>query len=166
METHTSGLVIDWRLLLLQAGNFLLLLAILTWLVWKPLLRLIEDRRRNIAEGVAAAEASKLAAAEAESIRQTLLAEARRQATQLVTETKAELVTERERVKAELTAEREKLSAEATTIVRDERARMERALRQHASRLVTQAVTKLLAQTPDRDRRWETELAQAVKDVR
>jgi len=60
---------IDWRLLLIQAVNFGILLGALTYFLYKPLIKIIDERRAKIAEGVRAAEAAdqRLAAAKAES---------------------------------------------------------------------------------------------------
>lgn len=60
---------IDWRLLLIQAVNFGLLLTALTYFLYRPLMKMIDERRAKIAQGVEAAEAAdqRLAAAKAQS---------------------------------------------------------------------------------------------------
>lgn len=60
---------VDWKLLLVQAVNFGLLLSVLTYFLYKPMLRIIDERQRKIADGVKTAEAAdkKLADAKAES---------------------------------------------------------------------------------------------------
>ncbi|HEY4522076.1 MAG TPA: F0F1 ATP synthase subunit B [Candidatus Paceibacterota bacterium] len=59
---------INWKLLLIQAFNFGLLLTVLTYFLYKPVLRIIDERRAKIAEGVRTAEAAdqKLALAKLE----------------------------------------------------------------------------------------------------
>jgi F-type H+-transporting ATPase subunit b len=55
---HQLG--IDWRLLISQAANFLLLLIVLRAFAYKPLLALMKERRKKIEEGLTqAAEAEK-----------------------------------------------------------------------------------------------------------
>ena len=49
---------INWKLLLVQAFNFGLLLAVLWYFLYRPVLKLIDDRRQKIAEGVQKAEAA------------------------------------------------------------------------------------------------------------
>ena len=49
---------IDWRLLVIQAVNFGLLLAALTYFLYKPILSIIDERQRKIAEGVRTAQAA------------------------------------------------------------------------------------------------------------
>ncbi|MBI5457186.1 F0F1 ATP synthase subunit B [Candidatus Kaiserbacteria bacterium] len=59
---------VNWKLLLVQAVNFGLLLAVLTYFLYKPVLRIIDERQKKIAEGVKTAEeaARKLADAKVE----------------------------------------------------------------------------------------------------
>jgi F-type H+-transporting ATPase subunit b len=47
---------IDWKILIVQTVNFGLLLALLWYLLYRPLTNLIESRRAQIIEGVANAE--------------------------------------------------------------------------------------------------------------
>lgn len=58
---------INWKLLLVQAFNFALLLAVLWYFLYQPVLKMIDDRRQKIAQGVRDAEAAakKLDAAKA-----------------------------------------------------------------------------------------------------
>ena len=48
---------INWQLLIVQAINFGLLLFILWYFLYTPILKLIDDRQKKIAEGVKTAEA-------------------------------------------------------------------------------------------------------------
>jgi F-type H+-transporting ATPase subunit b len=60
METLVEKLGLDWKLLLSQAVNFIILLTVLRLTVYKPLLNLLNKRRKTIEEGLAkAAEADK-----------------------------------------------------------------------------------------------------------
>lgn len=56
MSQLFSQLGIDWRLLLSQAVNFLLLLVILRIFVYKPLLKILHDRRMKIEDGLMKAQ--------------------------------------------------------------------------------------------------------------
>lgn len=52
----TEQLGLDWKLLLSQAVNFLLLLVLLRQFAYKPLLKVLKERRAKIEEGLAKAE--------------------------------------------------------------------------------------------------------------
>lgn len=75
---------VNWKLLLVQAVNFGLLLSVLTYFLYKPVLRIIDERQKKIAEGVKTAEeaARKLADAKVEG--DGIVGTASREAEQLV----------------------------------------------------------------------------------
>lgn len=52
MDQLITTFGIDWRLLLIQAVNFGLLLLILWRFVYRPVLAMIDERREKVAEGV------------------------------------------------------------------------------------------------------------------
>ncbi|HTY39602.1 MAG TPA: F0F1 ATP synthase subunit B [Candidatus Paceibacterota bacterium] len=56
MSELFSQLGIDWRLLASQAVNFLILLTVLRLFAYKPLMKIIADRRARIEEGLEKAE--------------------------------------------------------------------------------------------------------------
>src|SRR3990167_77286 len=53
---------IDWKLLIVQAINFALLLTLLTYLLYKPILRLIDERREKVGDAGRESEAMVAAA--------------------------------------------------------------------------------------------------------
>lgn len=63
---HNLGL--DWKLLLSQAVNFLLLLVILRQFAYKPLLNILKERRERIEEGLAKASEAENRLAEVDVI--------------------------------------------------------------------------------------------------
>lgn len=75
---------INWKLLLVQAINFGLLLVILWRFLYTPVLRMIDERQQKIAEGVqnAGAASRKLAAADGEG--QGIVSKASREAERMV----------------------------------------------------------------------------------
>ncbi len=163
MEPSAGGLSIDWRLLLIQAGNFFILFAILTWLLWKPLLTAIDDRRKAIAEGLAAAEAQKKAAAETETERLRLLAEAKKEATELVTQTREQLKQEHEAFKEELRNERERQTKLNHKELEGLKAKLEDDLKSSIRALIVTAVGRVAGQIQD-TQQVEKLIDQAIKD--
>lgn len=75
---------VNWKLLFVQGVNFALLLAVLTYFLYKPVLRMIDERRKKIAEGVRTAEEASARLAEAESKGGAIVGEASREAEALV----------------------------------------------------------------------------------
>lgn len=84
MSELFSAFGVDWRLLLIQAVNFGLLLAALTYFLYKPVLRIIDERRAKIAEGVRTAEAARERLSEAKEESDKLVGDAAKQAESLL----------------------------------------------------------------------------------
>lgn len=75
---------VNWKLLLIQAVNFGLLLAILSYFLYKPVLKIIDERREKIAEGVRTAEAASRRLEEAKSEGEGIVGSAAREAEGIV----------------------------------------------------------------------------------
>ena len=65
MEQLIQAFGIDARLILIQVVNFGLLMAALTYLLYKPVLKMLHDRQEKIAQGLKDAEEAGLARLEA-----------------------------------------------------------------------------------------------------
>ena len=114
---------IDWRLLLIQGLNFGLLLVVLSYYLYKPILKIIDDRRQKIAEGVRTADAAARRLAEAKEEGDKQIGEAARQAQGLVAQARAS----GEERKASIVSEAE---SRAQAILKDAEARIAEAERQ------------------------------------
>ncbi|MEK7068551.1 MAG: hypothetical protein AAB964_01915 [Patescibacteria group bacterium] len=137
---HTFG--IDWRLLLINAVNFGLLLAGLTYFLYTPVLSMLEERRKRLAEGVAAAAEAEVRLATIEAAKQETLAKAAREADALMRAARAtgskkehELALAGERRAAAMLAE-----AEARAKELKERAQAE--AKQEVAKLVVLGIEK------------------------
>ena len=69
MEQIIAAFGIDWRLIMIQLINFGLLLAVLTYYLYKPILKAIDERKATVAKGIEDAKnaGEKLALASEES---------------------------------------------------------------------------------------------------
>ncbi len=56
MSALLSTFGINWQLLLAQGVNFVVLVVLLTWLLYKPVLKIVADRQAVITKGVIDAE--------------------------------------------------------------------------------------------------------------
>ncbi len=84
---HVFG--IDWKLLLINALNFGLLLAALTYFLYKPMMRMLEERRDKIAQGVHDADQAARELATIERSRLQKLADAGKEADTVVSQARA-----------------------------------------------------------------------------
>jgi F-type H+-transporting ATPase subunit b len=80
---------IDWHILVINAVNFGLLLAGLTYLLYKPVGRVLEERRQKVAQGVEDAEASTRRLREIEGEKGEILANAGREADEIISSARA-----------------------------------------------------------------------------
>jgi F-type H+-transporting ATPase subunit b len=92
---------IDFRVLILQAVNFGIVLVVLWYFLYRPLITLIEKRRKDTIEAVANAERASAELAEADTMRKEIVTRANIEAEGIVTsarqsakETEAKLVSD------------------------------------------------------------------------
>ena len=71
---------VNWKLLLVQAFNFGLLLIVLWHFLYKPVLRIIDERQAKIAEGVKTAEEAEKNLAASETEGKSIVSSASREA--------------------------------------------------------------------------------------
>jgi F-type H+-transporting ATPase subunit b len=84
MNQLFSAFGIDWRLLIIQGVNFAVLLSALTYFLYRPITKMIDDRRAKIAEGVRMAEAADQRLADAKLEGEGMVGAAARDAESLV----------------------------------------------------------------------------------
>ena len=145
-----TALGIDWRLLILQIIAFLILVALLGKFVYPWLMKSVDERQAGIeAAAKATAEAQKAAEANKEAVAE-LLAEARKEATEIVSTAKlesAELVSASE-AKAQKVAER--IVADAHDQLEKDVANARKVLYNDTLDLVGLATEKIIAKKLDK----------------
>jgi F-type H+-transporting ATPase subunit b len=80
MEQLIEAFGIDARLIVIQIINFVVLMALLSYFLYKPVLKLLKDREERIAQGIKDAEAAAVMKSEGEAAKQALLREAHTEA--------------------------------------------------------------------------------------
>jgi F-type H+-transporting ATPase subunit b len=90
MSELIEKLGIDWKLLLAQAANFLVVLIVLRLTLYKPLLKVLADRRAKIEKGLSDAEAAGKRLGEIEIEGKERLADVEREAVKIVAEAEGE----------------------------------------------------------------------------
>ena len=111
---------IDWRLLLVNAINFGLLLLGLWYFLYTPLMRMLEARRQKVAQGVADAQKAGEELAHIEASRAETLAQAGKEADTIVSQARTagthkerEIIESGEAAAARIVAEAEAQAKEA-----------------------------------------------------
>ena len=155
---------VDWVHLGAQMISFGIVCGVLYALAYKPILRILEARRQQIADGLANADKIKAALARIEVERQDVLTQAGAEGKQLIDEARAAAA----RVQAEETrkaiAAAEQILVRAHETAEQERAKMLAEIKREVGRLVvltTASVTgKIL--TPEDHRRLAEETARQL----
>jgi F-type H+-transporting ATPase subunit b len=155
---------VDWPHLTAQILSFSIVCALLYWLAYKPVLKMLATRREQIAAGLANTEKINAALASIESQRQEVLAGAREEAKRLVQEARdaAKRVQEVETQRAVSTAEQ--IVVKAREEAAREHTRMLAELRAEVGRLVVQTTAAVTGKilTPDDHRRLSEETARQL----
>ena len=84
---HAFGL--DVKLIIIQVFNFGILMLLLTYFLYKPVLKMLSDREEKIAKGIEDAEGAAKALAEAETEKQGILTNANKEAEAVVERAKS-----------------------------------------------------------------------------
>ena len=162
-EAESSGQIeqiartfgVDWPHLIAQMISFSIVCFLLYRFAYRPVLRMLADRRRLIAESLANADKVKAELARTETQRQEIMAQANAQATQFIEEARAaaDVLLKKETKKAMATAE--EIIVKAQQAAAQDHARMLAELKQEVGRLVVQttsAVTGKILTTEDQRR--------------
>ncbi len=80
MESLIHAFGIDIKLITIQIINFLVLAGILSYLLYKPLLKILNEREETIAQGVKDAEAAGQALSAAEDEKKAIVSQAHQEA--------------------------------------------------------------------------------------
>jgi F-type H+-transporting ATPase subunit b len=84
MEAVTGTLGLNLQAIILQTLNFIVLLVLLRLVLYKPVLRILDQRAQRVRDSMQQADQARRAAEQAETDRQALLAETRREAQEIV----------------------------------------------------------------------------------
>ena len=100
MEQLIHAFGIDARLILIQVVNFGLLMAILTYFLYKPVLKVLAERQEKIAQGVKDAEEAGKAKAEATEEKKLVIATANKEAEAMTSRAKEHAVVKADEIVA------------------------------------------------------------------
>lgn len=151
-EGEPVGLTINLFWVLVSAINFLILLAIVWTFAFKPLAKMLDDRKAAIEQGLKDAEQARRDRESAEAERVAALAEARREANDILA--RAQKVAQESR-DADIAATREELErmrVRATAEIEAEKTRAIADLRGEVADLALLAAGRVVGETMSDDR--------------
>ena len=154
---------IDWAKFTAQTINFLLVLGVLWYFAYRPVLRMLADRKRLIQEGLADAERGRQSLAQAEEERRKILREAEARSERMVAEARAAADVQGAKRLAAAQTQAETLVQQARETMTRDRAKLEVEMRQELVRLVVLTTGKVVGRvlTPqDKERLRQEAVAQ------
>lgn len=152
---------VDWPHLIAQFISFSVVCLVLYRFTYKPVLGILEERRKRIAQGLADAEAGKAELARAEAQRQELLVEANAEANRMLQEAHAAAARVQEQETRKALAAGQQLLLKAQEQAAREHTRMLAQLKRELGTLVVQTTATVTGKvlTPEDQRRLVNETA-------
>lgn len=135
---------VNWKLLLIQAVNFGLLLVILWYFLYRPVLHMIDARREKIAEGVRNSEDAKKKLDAADGEGQTIVRNASRKAEDIVAQARARADEKGSLLVKEAETRAQALLLEASVRAEEERRRTLQTAEADIARAAVLAAEKIL----------------------
>ncbi|KKT73948.1 MAG: ATP synthase subunit b [Parcubacteria group bacterium GW2011_GWB1_44_7] len=135
-----SELGINWKILIAQLINFGILVAVLRWLLYRPLLELLEKRRKKLEDDADRAERleQKIKATAIEE--EKTLAEARKRGQEILAATEKTGKELKESLTTEAKREAEKMIAAGRQILKEDQNKLRRELKQEIGATVALAI--------------------------
>jgi len=141
---------IDWKLILIQIVNFSLLLFVLTILLYKPLLNVIKERKKNVDDAIKFIKDAEIKVVEIEKLNKEKIAQAENRAISIINNAQQEAL----KVKNDILEQAKLKSSEIIKETNDlvERIKIESLenLMKEAKLLVRDAILKTVSLDPDK----------------
>jgi F-type H+-transporting ATPase subunit b len=150
---------VDWPHFISQVISFCIVAVALYYWAYKPILKVLEDRRQRIAEGLANADKIKAELAKTEAARKEVLDQANAQADKLIQEARAAAARVQEQETQKAIAAAEQIISKAHEAAAADHARMLADLKREIGRLVIETTGKVAGKvlTPEDQRRLADE---------
>jgi F-type H+-transporting ATPase subunit b len=155
---------VDWPHLLAQVASFCIVCFVLYRFAYRPILKMLEARRQQIAQGLANAEQIKAELAQTEAQRQQVMAQANAEANKFIEEARSAASRLQEQETQKAIAVAEQIVAKAREAAAQDYARMLAELKKEVGRLVVQTTATVVGKilTPEDQRRLAEETAKEL----
>ena len=136
---------LDWKLLLAQVVNFLILLYLLRRFAYGPIMAMLALRRRNIEEGIKASEAAKVELANAEKTRSEILLKAEQESLGVVSAAEGVAKVQAEHIMNSANQKSEQIIAAGHNKIEEDRRKLEEEINLHAVDLIKKGLAATIA---------------------
>ncbi len=143
------SLGIDWRLLLSQAANFIILLIVLRAFVYAPLLRVLKERRARIEEGLAKADEADKRLIDANEMAAAKMKEAEREGLSVIADARIKAVKDKAAADEKLKVEEAAARVNLEETMKRRRIEADAALAHEEGAIIKAAILKTVELSPD-----------------
>ena len=143
IEQIATTFGVDWAHLISQMISFSIVCALLYWLAYKPVLKMLANRRELIAQGLANSEKIEAELAKTEAQRQEVIARANVESTRLIEEARAAAAQLREQEAQKATSAAEQIIGKAREAAAQDHTRLLAELKRDVGRLVVKTTANI-----------------------
>ena len=158
---------IDWKLLLAQAVNFLILLFILKRYAYKPVLEMLNKRRREIEKGLEFTRSAEEKLKHISIEREEKLQEAREEALMIISTAEESSKKRKDKILNETNKKVETIVADARRLIEEKQKKSGEEILREAEGLVRLGIARVLGKKPaeERDRELIQEALNELKTL-
>lgn len=156
---------IDWRLLLAQAVNFLILLWVLKRYAYKPILEMLRKRRLEIEKGLEFTESAKEKLQHIEKEREEILKQTRVEAMQIVAVAEDAAKKRKQDILDEANIKVEGVITDARRLIEEEKSKTNEEVYRNAGDLVKLGIERVLGKLPP-EVRDELLIKEALRELK
>lgn len=155
MSELLSKLGIDWKLLIAQIVNFLILLFVLYKFTYGPILAILEKRQKKIEKGLADADEARKKLEESQEKQKEILKKARNEAKDIIEKARIQAEKLRSDIAVEAKARSEKIISDAKVEIEREKEKTIAEIKSEIGELVVAATEKIIDEKLDEKRDGE-----------
>lgn len=156
---------IDWKLLLAQAINFLILLFLLKKFAYRPILSILQKRREEIEKGLKFKEKAEDEFKKIKIIEEQTLDQAKEEALHIVLEGEKRAEVRKGEIVETAHQKAQSIIEEAKKHLEEERAKLGEAVYQNAQSFLKQALVKIIKKSPE-DEKSAVLIREAVDELK
>ncbi len=159
-----AKLGIDWQVMLAQFVNFVVLIGVLSFFVYKPVLRLLDDRRERIRKSMEDAKAIENQKRDLDALRSERIRASDQEAAKIMEQAKSHAESMKKEIVAGAEKEAHQILAKAKQQMDDERGRMLSGAQETIAKVIIKMSEKIIERefTPEDQKRI---LARVQKDL-
>ncbi|MDO8493253.1 MAG: hypothetical protein Q7S19_01775 [bacterium] len=167
MEELFAHLGINWKLLIAQGVNFFALVLLLNYFLYKPLVKLMNDRRARIEEGLKNADDAKKRLAEIDDLRQAEVMKGEKAALVIIEDANKSGQAHKDKIKKEAEAEAEAMKKKTEELGRRLIQREMENLEKNSKELIEKAIFESVGLHPTEiDHKLVSDAVGAIKRLR